>query len=105
MKIDEKMTTVAEITTQSNAVTMEDEDSIILLGEDGPDAGLMFSPVIAEPELAQDSPAQREELSVHNNQALRPELGLALVTGLALTAGRCSIRSNKNVSTSCAEIK
>ena len=89
MKIDEKMTTVAESTTQSNAVTMEDEDSIILLGEDGPDAGLMFSPVIAEPELAQDSPAQREELSVHNNQALRPELGLALVTGLALTAGRC----------------
>ena len=89
MKIDEKMTTEAESTTQSNAVTMKDEDGIILLDEDGPDATLMFSPVIAEPELAQDSPAQREELSVHNNQALRPELGLALVTGLALTAGRC----------------
>ena len=89
MKIDEKMTTVAESTTQSNAVTMENEEGIILLGEDGPDAGLMFSPVIAEPELAQDSPAQREELSVDNNQAPRPELGLALVTGLALTAGRC----------------
>ena len=83
------MTTEAESTTQSNSVTMKDENSIILLDEDGPDAGLMFSPVIAEPELAQDSPAQREELSVVNNLAPRPELGLALSTGLALAAGRC----------------
>ena len=83
------MTTEAESTTQSTAVTMKDEDSIIFLDEDGPDAGLMFSPVIAEPELAQDSPAQREELSDDNNLALRPELGLALVTCLALAAGRC----------------
>ena len=90
VKIDDKMTTEAESTTQSNAVTMKDEDSVIFLDEDGPDAGLMFSPVIAEPELAQDSPVQREELSsVYNNQGLRPQLGLGLLTGLALAAGRC----------------
>ena len=52
MKIDDKMTTTESI-TQPSAVTMEDEDNIIFLDEDkdGQDAGLMFSPVIAEPEL------------------------------------------------------
>ena len=53
---------------------MKDEDNIIFLDDDqdGQDAGLMYSPVMAEPELPQDSPpAQREEgLSSVYNQVI-----------------------------------
>ena len=91
MKIDDKMTTTESITHPS-AVTMEDEDDIIFLDEDkdGQDAGLMFSPVIAEPELHHDPPpGQREELSSdYNNLAVTLELGPITLTGLTLAALR-----------------
>ena len=91
MKIDDKMTTTESI-TKPTAVTMENEDNIIFLDpdEDGQDAGLMFSPVITEPELHHDPPpGQREEFpSDYNNKTPRLELGHITLTGLALAALR-----------------
>ena len=91
VKIDDKMTTTESITLPT-VVTMEDEDNIIFLDhdEDGQDAGLMFSPVIAEPELHHDPPpGQREELSSdYNNMAPSLELGPLMLTGLAMAALR-----------------
>ena len=84
--------TTTESITQATAVTMENEDNIIFLDEDkdGQDAGLMFSPVIAEPELHHDPPpGQREELSSdYNNMAVTLQLGHITLTGLALAALR-----------------